>query len=216
MVDLKKAKIVCDSELGKHLKSYRAAAACRNEGLTASPFAAAPISTLALQPRNSRIHNFSEWQHPSLYQSQPSPDFMRFRCGYIFVPRGRNVCPLRDLSPLVWLRQPLALVMERGGVFFCMSSLPWSARAFTLSNPWPPGRLSCVRTLNFIGGLFRGKIRLPLLIGDRPKCGSDCVDHPSRGHYPGGEVRYWRIESGSFRLLQPTDIFDSSGGSSPS
>lgn len=85
-------------------------------------------------------------------------------------PEQRDVCPLRDLSPRVWLRQPLSLVMARGGGFFRMSSLRWSARAFTLSQPWPPRMLSCVRTLNFFGGLFRGKISLPLLIGDRLKC----------------------------------------------
>jgi len=35
---------------------------------------------------------------------------------------------------------------------------------------------------------------------------SDCVNHPSRNHYPGGEDRYWRIAKGAFRLIQPTDI----------
>jgi len=44
---------------------------------------------------------------------------------------------------------------------------------------------------------------------------SGCVNHPSRGHYPGGEDRYWRIATGSFRLVQPTDIFDSSGEPKP-
>lgn len=37
---------------------------------------------------------------------------------------------------------------------------------------------------------------------------SDCVNHPSRVHYPGGEDRYWRIAKGEFRLVQPTDVFD--------
>lgn len=35
---------------------------------------------------------------------------------------------------------------------------------------------------------------------------SDCVNHPSRVHYPGGEDRYCRIATGSFRLVQPADI----------
>jgi hypothetical protein len=39
---------------------------------------------------------------------------------------------------------------------------------------------------------------------------SDCVNHPSRRHYPGGEDRYWRLEKGKFRL------FDSSSETAPS
>lgn len=35
---------------------------------------------------------------------------------------------------------------------------------------------------------------------------SDCVNHPSRGHYPGGEDRYLRIAKGSFRVIQPHDL----------
>ena len=35
---------------------------------------------------------------------------------------------------------------------------------------------------------------------------ADCVNHPSRGHYSGGQDRYWRIAKGVFRLVQPSDI----------
>jgi hypothetical protein len=35
---------------------------------------------------------------------------------------------------------------------------------------------------------------------------TDCVNHPSRSHYSGGEDRYWRIAKGEFRLVQPLDI----------
>ena len=35
---------------------------------------------------------------------------------------------------------------------------------------------------------------------------TDCVNHPSRGHYSGCEDRYWRIAKGVFRLVQPSDI----------
>jgi hypothetical protein len=85
-------------------------------------------------------------------------------------PEQRNVCPLSDLSPRVWLRQPLSLVMARGGGFFCVSSLPSSVWAFRFSLSWPPGTLGGVRTLNFPRGLFRCKISLLRLIGDRLKC----------------------------------------------
>jgi hypothetical protein len=44
---------------------------------------------------------------------------------------------------------------------------------------------------------------------------SDCVNHPSRSHYPGGEDRYWRIAKGSFRLVQSTDILDPNSEPSP-
>ncbi len=32
---------------------------------------------------------------------------------------------------------------------------------------------------------------------------SDCVNHTSRHHYPGGEDRYWWVEKGKYRLLDP-------------
>lgn len=32
---------------------------------------------------------------------------------------------------------------------------------------------------------------------------SDCVNHPSRHHYPGGNDRYWRISRGKYRLYDP-------------
>lgn len=44
---------------------------------------------------------------------------------------------------------------------------------------------------------------------------SDCVNHPSRSHYPGGEDRYWRIAKGSFRLVQSTDNLDPNSEPSP-
>jgi hypothetical protein len=45
---------------------------------------------------------------------------------------------------------------------------------------------------------------------------SDCVNHPSKGHYPGGEDRYWRVAKGLFRLVQPADAFDPSIETLPS
>lgn len=35
---------------------------------------------------------------------------------------------------------------------------------------------------------------------------SDCVNHPSRNHYPGGQDRYWRLSKGVYRLVVPSDI----------
>lgn len=35
---------------------------------------------------------------------------------------------------------------------------------------------------------------------------SDCVNHPSRNHYPGGEDRYWRLSKGMYRLAVPSDM----------
>ncbi len=32
---------------------------------------------------------------------------------------------------------------------------------------------------------------------------SDCVNHPSRHHYPGGSDRYWRVSRGIYRLYDP-------------
>lgn len=32
---------------------------------------------------------------------------------------------------------------------------------------------------------------------------SDCVNHTSRHHYPGGKDRYWRVKKGTFRLFIP-------------
>lgn len=32
---------------------------------------------------------------------------------------------------------------------------------------------------------------------------SDCVNHTSRHHYPGGEERYWWLEKGKYRLFDP-------------
>jgi hypothetical protein len=32
---------------------------------------------------------------------------------------------------------------------------------------------------------------------------SDCVNHTSRHHYPGGEDRYWRVEKGRYQLYDP-------------
>jgi hypothetical protein len=32
---------------------------------------------------------------------------------------------------------------------------------------------------------------------------SDCVNHTSRHHYPGGEDRYWWLEKGKYRLFNP-------------
>ena len=32
---------------------------------------------------------------------------------------------------------------------------------------------------------------------------SDCVNHPSRHHYPGGTDRYWRVSTGRYRLYDP-------------
>ena len=32
---------------------------------------------------------------------------------------------------------------------------------------------------------------------------SDCVNHTSRHHYPGGEDRYWWVEKGKYRLFDP-------------
>ena len=32
---------------------------------------------------------------------------------------------------------------------------------------------------------------------------SDCVNHTSRHHYPGGSDRYWWIEKGKYRLYVP-------------
>jgi hypothetical protein len=32
---------------------------------------------------------------------------------------------------------------------------------------------------------------------------SDCVNHTSRHHYPGGDDRYWWIEKGKYRLFNP-------------
>jgi hypothetical protein len=32
---------------------------------------------------------------------------------------------------------------------------------------------------------------------------SDCVNHTSRHHYPGGEDRYWWVGTGKYRLFVP-------------
>ena len=32
---------------------------------------------------------------------------------------------------------------------------------------------------------------------------SDCVNHRSRHHYPGGEDRYWWVEKGRYELYDP-------------
>jgi hypothetical protein len=37
-------------------------------------------------------------------------------------------------------------------------------------------------------------------LGNRPLT-SDCVNHTSRKHYPGGHDRLWLVERGKFRLL---------------
>jgi hypothetical protein len=34
---------------------------------------------------------------------------------------------------------------------------------------------------------------------------SDCVNHTSRHHYPGGEDRYWWVEKGKYRLFDPNE-----------
>lgn len=32
---------------------------------------------------------------------------------------------------------------------------------------------------------------------------SDCVNHTSRHHYPGGSDRYWWVEKGKYELYDP-------------
>jgi len=32
---------------------------------------------------------------------------------------------------------------------------------------------------------------------------SDCVNHTSRHHYPGGEDLYWLVDRGRYRLFDP-------------
>lgn len=36
-----------------------------------------------------------------------------------------------------------------------------------------------------------------------PELSADCVNHPSRHHYPGGKDRYWWITRGQYRLYDP-------------
>lgn len=47
-------------------------------------------------------------------------------------------------------------------------------------------------------GVNKGTIRCQLA--------SDCVNHTSRHHWPGGTDRYWLVKPGTYRLLRPTDL----------
>lgn len=40
----------------------------------------------------------------------------------------------------------------------------------------------------------------------RCQIASDCVNHPSRHHWPGGIDRYWQVSKGRYRLLRHSDV----------
>ena len=76
-------------------------------------------------------------------------------------PGQRHAGFLRRDSLRVAPAESIPFVVPGRFGLLAMSSLRRTARSFTINYPWPPWNWCCVRTSNFHGGHFRGKINPP-------------------------------------------------------